>query len=101
VDIYRRLLRPGWAARRIQQWLAWACRSKLPHFVTAARTIRRYVDGILAYFKTGYTTSQSEGLNTKARLATRQAYGFHGVAAVRAMIELRCTGLVIPLPHQP
>jgi hypothetical protein len=39
------------------------------------------------------------GKNTKARLATRQAFGFRTADAVRAMIDLRCTGLVIPLPH--
>jgi len=54
----------------------------------------------IAYFETGYTTSRAEGLNTKARLATRQAYGFHSADAVRAMIELRCTGITIQLPHQ-
>lgn len=39
-------------------------------FVNLARTIRRHFDGILAYFEAGYTTSVSEGLNTKPRLAT-------------------------------
>ena len=57
-------------------------------------------DGVVAYFETGYTTSRAEGLNTKARLATRQAYGFHSADAVRAMIELRCSGIAPRLPHQ-
>jgi transposase len=68
-------------------------------FVKLGRTVRDHLEGILAYFKTGYTTSRSEGLNTKARLATRQAFGFHSGDAVRAMIDLRCSGLVIPLPY--
>jgi transposase len=96
--IYDRLLLPGWARRRIQEWLAWASRSRLSAFVRVARTVRQHLDGILGYFETGYTTSHSEGLNTKARLATRQAFGFHSAGAVCAMIDLRCTGLVIPLP---
>ena len=100
-DIYRRLYTVGFARRRLNEWLAWASRSQLEPFRKAARTIKRCFDGVLAYFVTGYTTSRAEGLNTKARLATRQAYGFHSADAVRAMIELRCTGLVIPLPHQP
>jgi transposase len=98
-QIYRSLYTPGWARRRLEEWLSWASRSRLEPFRKVGRTIRRYFEGVLAYFKTGYTNSRAEGLNTKARLATRQAYGFHSADAVRAMIELRCTGLVIPLPR--
>lgn len=87
--IYDRLLLPGWARRRLNEWLSWASRSRLAPFVKFARTVRAHYDGILAYFETGYTTSRSEGLNTKARLATRQAFGFHSAEAVRAMIDLR------------
>lgn len=99
-DIYRNLYTPPWARRRINEWIAWASRSRLEPFRRVARTIKRCFDGVLAYFATGFTTSRAEGLNTKARLATRQAYGFHSADAVRAMIELRCTGITIPLPHQ-
>lgn len=97
--IYDRLLQPGWARRRIKEWLSWASRSRLKHFVRVARTVRQHLDGILAFFETGFTTSTSEGLNAKARLATRQAFGFHSAEAVLAMIDLRCTGIDIPLPH--
>lgn len=99
-DIYRSLYTPPWAKRRLGEWLAWASRSRLVPFRRLARTLRRYFDGVLAYFETGFTTSRAEGLNNKARLATRQAYGFHSADAVRAMIELRCTGIIPQLPHQ-
>lgn len=99
-DIYRKLYTPGWARRLMAEWLGWASRSRLEPFTKLARTIKRCLHGVLAYFDTGYTNSRAEGLNTKARLATRQAYGFHSADAVRAMIELRCTGLAIPL-HSP
>jgi transposase len=98
--VYRRLYTPPWAKRRLTEWIAWAARSRLAPFLRVSRTLRRYFDGVLAYFETGYTTSRAEGLNTKARLATRQAYGFHSADAVRAMIELRCSGITIQLPHQ-
>lgn len=100
IDIYRRLLMPGWAKRRLKKWLAWASRSRLPAFVKVARTIREHMVGILRYFETGYTTSRAEGNNSKARLATRQAYGFHSAAAVLAIIELRCSGIHVPLPRE-
>jgi transposase len=99
-DIYRNLYTPPWARRRLKEWIAWATRSRLAPFARVASTIRRCFDGVLAYFATGFTTSRAEGLNTKARLATRQAYGFHSADAVRAVIELRCTGIIIELPHQ-
>ena len=98
--IYRSLYTTPWAKRRLNEWIAWAVRSRLVPFRRVAHTLRRYFDGVLAYFETGYTTSRAEGLNNKARLATRQAYGFHSADAVRAMIELRCSGLDIRLPHQ-
>ena len=100
-DIYRSLYTPPWAKRRFTEWLSWAVRSRLEPFRRLARTIKRCFNGVLAYFETGYTTSRAEGKNTKARLATRQAYGFHTADAVRAMIDLRCTGLAIPLPFHP
>jgi transposase len=99
-DIYRSLYSPPWAKRRLREWIDWANRARLDPFRRVARTLRRHFEGVLAYFDTGYTTSRAEGLNTKARLATRQAYGFHSADAVRAMIELRCTGIVIQLPHR-
>jgi len=98
--IYRSLYTTPWAKRLLNEWIDWASRSRLEPFRKLARTLRRCFDGVVAYFDTGYTTSRAEGLNTKARLATRQAYGFHSADAVRAMIELRCTGLVIALPYQ-
>ncbi|MCA8958435.1 MAG: ISL3 family transposase [Planctomycetes bacterium] len=98
--IYRSLYTTPWAKRRLNEWIAWALRSRLAPFRKVARTLRRCFDGVAAYFETGYTTSRAEGLNTKARLATRQAYGFHSADAVRAMIELRCTGIAPRLPHQ-
>jgi transposase len=98
--IYRSLYTTPWAKRRLNEWIAWALRSRLEPFRRVARTLRRCFDGVVAYFETGYTTSRAEGLNTKARLATRQAYGFHSADAVSAMIELRCTGIAPRLPHQ-
>lgn len=99
-DIYQQLHEPAKAMELVKEWLGWASRSKLAPFVKVARTIREHLEGVVAYFRTGYTNGRVEGFNTKARLATRRAYGFHSAAAVMAMIELCCSGIVIPLPHQ-
>jgi transposase len=98
--IYRSRYTTPWAKRQLNEWIASAMRSHLALFCKVARTLRRCFDGVVADTETGYTTSRAEGLNTKARLATRQAYGFHSADAVSAMIELRCTGITLRLPHQ-
>jgi len=41
-----------------------------------------------------------EGINTKVRVTTRRAYGFHSAEATMAMIELCCSGLEIKVPHK-
>jgi transposase len=98
-EIFRSITAPWAARRRLKAWLSWASRSKLPAFVKAARTIRKRLEGIIRYFESGFSNGPAEGLNNKARLATRQAYGFHSAGAVLAMIDLRCSGIRIRLPR--
>lgn len=81
-------------------WISWALRSRLPAFVRTAQTIREYLDEIVAYVRWRVTNGLVEGLNNKARLLTRRAYGFHSAAAVLAMIMLCCSGIVIPPPRK-
>ena len=84
---------PNVAKREMKKWLVWASRSRLPAFVKVARTIRKHLDDILAYIRWRLTNGLIEGLNNKARLLTRRAFGFHSAKAVIAMIMLCCTGL--------
>jgi transposase len=81
------------AEKELKEWLSWAVRSRLPAVVRVAHTIKGYFDDILAYVRWKLTNGLSEGLNNKARLLTRRAYGFHSAQAVLAMIMLCCTGL--------
>jgi transposase len=51
--------------------------SEIPELITMANTIRRHIDGILAYWPTGGVTSASmKGFNNKIGWLTRQAYGY-------------------------
>jgi transposase len=84
---------PGVVKKLLESWLSWATRSRLPAFVRVAKTIRTHLDDIVAYIRWRLTNGLAEGLNNKARLATRRAYGFHSAASVMAMIMLCCTGL--------
>jgi transposase len=81
-------------------WVSWALRSRLPAFVRTAKTIREYLDEIVAYVRWRLTNGLIEGLNNKARLLTRRAYGFHSAEAALAMILLCCSGLDLPPVHK-
>lgn len=98
-DLYR--LPPG---RRpdahLDDWLAHACRSRIPAMVRLSRAIRRNRDGILAAVELGLSNSKLEGLNSKTRLINHRGYGHHSAAALIAMIYLCSGGISIKLPTQ-
>ena len=91
---------PKRAHDALDEWLAWASRSKLKPFVKVARTVRKYADGILAYVACRLTNGLVEGLNNRLRMIARRAYGFHSAAALIAMMFLCCGGITLdpPLP---
>ena len=88
------------AAKMLRGWLAWASRSRLAPFVKAARTIRKHLDGILAYVHSRLTNGLVEGFNNKLRVVARRAFGFHSPQALIAMLFLVCGGIQLdpPLP---
>lgn len=96
-DLFR-LRRPQDAQRHLDWWLAWACRSRIPAFVTLAKTVRANRTRILATVELGLSNSKLEGLNSKIRLINHRGYGHHTATAVIAMIYLCCSGLTIDLP---
>jgi transposase len=88
------------AVERLQAWLAWASRSRLKPFIKLARTIRKHKQGVLAALKLGISNGRLEALNSKVRLLSHRAYGFHSANALIAMIYLCCAGIQIALPHR-
>lgn len=91
---------PNVARTLLLRWCSWASRSRLPAFARTAKTIRKHMDGIVAYVRYRMSNGLVEGLNNKARLLTRRAYGFHSANAVLAMIELCCSGLKLEPGHR-
>jgi len=89
------------ARKALDQWLAWASRSKLQPFVRLARTIRKHRDDILRYIKLRLTNAVVEGINNRIRVIARVAYGFHKPSALISWIYLCCAGIPLnpPLPH--
>ena len=88
------------AVVRLDAWLAWASRSRLKPFVKLARTIRKHKQGVLAALKLGISNGRLEAMNSKVRLLSHRAYGFHSANALIAMIYLCCAGIQIALPHR-
>lgn len=87
------------ARAKLDEWLAWARASDLPPFVRVAGTIDKHRDGILAYVQTGLSNGRIEGLNGKARVITRRAFGFHSAGSLIAMLFLCCGGVTANPAH--
>ncbi|MGB0093412.1 MAG: transposase, partial [Solirubrobacteraceae bacterium] len=74
------------AVERLEAWLAWASRSRLKPFVKLARTIRKHKAGVLAAIELNLSNGRLEAPNSKVRLLSHRAYGFHSADALIAMI---------------
>jgi transposase len=85
----------GVAREKFVAWCGWAARSRLAPFKKLAKTIRRHLDGIVAFIATGLSNGPTEGLNGKIRTLTRRAYGFHSARSLIGLIFLCCTGLTL------
>jgi transposase len=95
-DLYREA--PARVEKRLDAWLAWASRSRLPAFVKLARTVRQHRKGILAAVEHRLSNGRLEGLNNKIRLLSHRAFGFHSADALLALVYLCCSAINIPLP---
>lgn len=84
---------------KLEKWAAWAVRSQLKAFVRVGKTVRKHLDGILAYIRTGISNGRSEGFNGKARVVTRRSFGFHSATALIAQLYLCCAGLELAPRH--
>lgn len=82
----------------LDAWLAWASRSKLKPFVKVARSIRANLVGIYAALVHGLSNGRVEAMNTRIRLLTRLAYGFHSHRPLIGLAMLKLGGLCPSLP---
>lgn len=90
---------PLLAARRaLDDWLAYASRSKLTPFVKLARTIRRYRPSIEATIEWKLTNGIAESNNASIGHIRANARGFHDPEAFITMIMLDRAGIAPKLP---
>lgn len=69
---------PTWAGKFLDRWCTRTMRSKIEPMKKVARMLRRHRELILNWFraKGAISSGSVEGLNLKAKLTTRKAYGF-------------------------
>lgn len=89
---------PNLAKDSLDDWLRWASRSRLRSFVKLARSIKEHRRAIDAVLEHGLSNARIEAANTKLRLLTRLAFGFHSHEPLIALAMLRLGGLCPPLP---
>jgi transposase len=83
----------------LDEWLAWASRSKLPPFVDLARRIRvHFRPDIVHTLIYRLSNGRIEAVNTRIRLLTRIAFGFRSTHALMALVRLHLGGYDTPLP---
>lgn len=83
----------------LDQWLAWASRSRIQPFVDLARRIRiHFRPDIANTLVHRLSNGRIESVNTKIRLLTRIAFGFKNVDALIALTRLHLGGYQTPLP---
>lgn len=84
----------------LARWLRWAARCRIPEFVTLGRRIRAHLPAIHATIDHQLSNGLIESVNTKIRLLTRTAFGFHHPHTLIALAMLATGGLRPALPRR-
>lgn len=83
------------ADRLFDEWWSWAVRAQLEPLRRFAYTVRRYWNGVRRYLELRLTNALAEGFNSKIRMISHRAFGFHSADALIAMLHLNCSGIEI------
>lgn len=90
------------ARNRLLEWIDWTARSRLEPFAKVGRTIKKHLEGVVAYVASGLSNGRAEGMNGKVRAITRRSYGFHRASSLIALLFLCCSGIeMTPLHRLP
>jgi transposase len=82
----------------LDDWLIWARRCRLRPFVQLAKNIKTYLPDIENALVHRLSNALVESVNTRIRLITRRAFGFHGPEPLIALVMLSLGGVCPPLP---
>ena len=86
------------AVALLDAWLVWARRCRIPAFVKLARSVTDHRAGIQATLLHGLSNGLIESVNTRLRLLTRIAFGFHSPDPLISLAMLALGGLCPPRP---
>jgi transposase len=86
------------AEAALDHWITTAHDSQIPAFVKLQRSITTYKNAILTSINHGLSNGRTESVNTKIRLYTRIAFGFHGPEPLIAIAMLALGGHPPTLP---
>ncbi len=75
---------PVWAAKFLDQWCTKAMRSRIDPLKQFVKTVRNHRELLLNYFRAqkAFSSGIVEGLNNKAKVNMRKAYGYRTFKAV-------------------
>jgi transposase len=96
-DIFR--IKGALSTYMLDAWLEWVEQSKSAAFNKVARAIHANRVGIDSALRHGLSNARVESMNTKLKLLTRLALGFHSHRPLIALAMLRLGGLCPPLPR--
>jgi transposase len=90
---------PTWAGKFLDQWCSEVMRSRIDPLKKFARTLRTHRELLLNYFRArkAFSSGVVEGLNNKAKVTMRKAYGFRTFKAT----ELALYHVLGKLPEPP
>jgi transposase len=83
----------------LKWWYNWACHSRIPEIIKAARSIKAHWDGVVAYLETRLTNACAESINGIIQTVKRKSRGFRNFEYFRAMIYLVGSNLKFDLPN--
>jgi transposase len=83
---------------KLDDWLAWTARCRIPAFVELGRKIRKNRAGIEAALRHDLSNALIESTNTKLRVLHRMAFGFKQPEHLIALALLDRGGYCPPLP---
>lgn len=88
---------PTWAGKFLDQWCAEVMRSRIVPLKKFVRTVRNHRELLLNYFRArkAFSSGIVEGLNNKAKVTMRKAYGFRTFK----MLELALYHVLGKLPE--
>lgn len=89
---------PRLAVTALDRWISWARRSRIPAFIDLARRVVRHRAAIEVAIEHRLSNALVESVNTKLRLITRIAFGFHNPHTLIGLAMLALGGLCPPLP---